>query len=106
MLIDCDSCAVRNLACGDCVVTVLLGLPATTPLQAEAAGAGQAPVTRVELDEPERAALAVLAGQGLVPPLRLVRQEEPALNEAADGAAPGTGAPGEHDATPPQAEAG
>ena len=25
MLIDCDSCAVRDLQCGDCVVTVLLG---------------------------------------------------------------------------------
>ena len=27
MLIDCDGCAVRDLACGDCVVTVLLGPP-------------------------------------------------------------------------------
>ncbi len=56
MLIDCDSCAVRGLACGDCVVTVLLG---TSP-------AG------VELDDAEQAAISVLADQGLVPPLRLV----------------------------------
>ncbi len=56
MLIDCDSCAVRGLACGDCVVTVLLGVPP----------AG------VELDAAEQAAISVLADQGLVPPLRLV----------------------------------
>ena len=35
MLIDCDSCAVRGLACGDCVVTVLLGVsPAGVELDA------------------------------------------------------------------------
>ena len=59
MLIDCDTCAARNLACGDCVVTVLLGAPPAV------AGDG------VELDGAERAAIAVLAGSGLVPPLRL-----------------------------------
>jgi len=58
MLIDCDTCAVRGPACGDCVVTVLLGAPP--------AGVG------VELDGAEQAAIAVLAGSGLVPPLRLV----------------------------------
>ena len=56
MLIDCDDCAVRDLACGDCVVTVLLGAPA--------GGA--------EVDEAERQALDVLADSGLVPRLRLV----------------------------------
>ena len=56
MLIDCDGCAVRDLACGDCVVTVLLGAP----------GAG------VEVAEGERRALDVLADSGLVPRLRLV----------------------------------
>jgi hypothetical protein len=56
VLIDCDSCAVRGLACGDCVVTVLLGI----------SPAG------VELDDAEQAAISVLADQGLVPPLRLV----------------------------------
>ena len=61
MLIDCDTCAVRGLACGDCVVTVLLGGPA-----ADADGG-------VDLDAAERAAIQVLAGSGLVPPLRLVK---------------------------------
>jgi hypothetical protein len=56
VLIDCDSCTVRGLACGDCVVTVLLGVPP----------AG------VELDEAEQAAIGALAAQGLVPPLRLL----------------------------------
>ena len=61
MLIDCDTCAVRGLACGDCVVTVLLGGPA-----ADADGV-------VDLDAAEQAAIQVLAGSGLVPPLRLVK---------------------------------
>jgi hypothetical protein len=59
VLIDCDSCEVRGLACGDCVVTALLG----------------APPEGVLLDAEERRALDVLAGSGLVPPLRLVRPE-------------------------------
>jgi hypothetical protein len=53
--IDCDTCAVRGLACHDCVVTVLLGPP---PEQ----GFG----------DDEQRALDVLAGSGLVPPLRMV----------------------------------
>ncbi|MGQ0574656.1 MAG: hypothetical protein ACT4RN_10705 [Pseudonocardia sp.] len=60
MIIDCDSCDVRGIACGDCVIGVLLGPP-------EQAGG---PVVR--LDHSERRALDVLADQGLVPRLRLV----------------------------------
>jgi len=57
--IDCDTCEVRGNACGDCVVTFLLGSapPATVG---------------VELDSAEQEALRVLADSGLVPPLRLV----------------------------------
>ncbi|WP_310963148.1 hypothetical protein [Nocardioides terrisoli] len=55
VLVDCDSCLVRGLACHDCVVTVLLGPP-----------------PELSFDEDERQALAVLADSGLVPPLRLV----------------------------------
>lgn len=80
MLIDCESCEVRDVACDDCVVTVLLGptrLTAGTPSYAGVVtltlpGAGFEPRDPVELDEAERAALAVLADSGLVPPLRLV----------------------------------
>lgn len=53
--IDCDTCVVRGLACQDCVVTVLLGPPPELGFDAE-----------------EERALAVLAGSGLVPPLRMV----------------------------------
>lgn len=61
MLIDCDTCTVRELACGDCVVTVLLG----------------APPSGVELDDTDRRALSVLADAGMVPQLRLVPAERP-----------------------------
>lgn len=54
--IDCDTCVVRGLACHDCVVTVLLGPP-----------------PELTIDDDELRALDVLAGEGLVPPLRLVR---------------------------------
>jgi hypothetical protein len=56
MLIDCDTCAVRDVHCGDCVMTVLLG------------GRDGS----VELDSAEQAALGALASGGLLPPLRLV----------------------------------
>lgn len=68
MLIDCDSCGVRGLACGGCVVTVLLG----------AAPEG------VHLDAEERAALDVLAASGLVPPLRLVLAADAAAGRRED----------------------
>jgi hypothetical protein len=56
MLIDCDTCAARDIACGDCVVAVLLGPRAGT----------------VELDSAEQDALGAFASGGLLPPLRLV----------------------------------
>ncbi len=55
MIIDCDRCEMRDVACGDCVMTVLLGAPPT-----------------VEIDAAEQAAITALAEGGLVPPLRLV----------------------------------
>jgi hypothetical protein len=69
MIIDCATCAVRDLACHDCVVTVLLG-----PVDQEPADLG------VE----ERAAIAVLAGSGLVPPLRLLPITGPPIAEPGD----------------------
>ena len=77
MLIDCDGCAVRDLACADCVVTVLLG----------------GPPGAVEVDDEERRALDVLADSGLVPRLRLVPLGVPTLGVPTTvgppGAAPG-----------------
>lgn len=54
--VDCDTCIARGPACGDCVMTVLLG----------------APTHSVHLDPDEQAALAALAESGMVPPLRLI----------------------------------
>lgn len=54
VLIDCDSCTVRPLACSGCVVSVLLGPPGDAVL-----------------DDDDRGAVEVLAASGLVPPLRL-----------------------------------
>jgi hypothetical protein len=75
MIIDCDGCAVRGVACGDCVIGVLLGAPApAAPADHDAEAPSDVPsgAPIVQLDAPERRALAVLADQGLVPKLRLV----------------------------------
>jgi hypothetical protein len=75
MIIDCDGCAVRGTACGECVIGVLLGAPApVAPADHDPEAAPDVPsgAPIVQLDAPERRALAVLADQGLVPRLRLV----------------------------------
>lgn len=77
VVIDCDSCAVRMLACGDCVVSVLLG------------------AVPGELEAEERRALDVLADSGLVPPLRLVPMPtvgQPAGPDTDTAIGPGTDA--------------
>ena len=75
MIVDCDTCVARGPACGDCVVTFLLGPPdwwATEGIPGE-----------------EATALAVLAGSGLVPPLRLVPPVAPGEDPGPAGAPPG-----------------
>ena len=71
MIIDCASCVGRPTECGDCVVSVVLG--------AHPGG--------VDLDADEQTALAVLAGGGLVPPLRLMPAVSvvPAVPASPDG---------------------
>jgi len=72
VVIDCDTCAVRGLACHDCVVTVLLGPPPESGFGTE-----------------EERALGVLADSGLVPRLRMVQPVDGpagAADEADDGA--------------------
>jgi hypothetical protein len=56
MIIDCDECTVRDIACDDCVVSFLLAGP---PVRA--------------IDDPAGQALQTLAEGGLVPPLRMRR---------------------------------
>jgi hypothetical protein len=53
--VDCENCVACGDACGDCVISVLLGAP-----------------DHIDLDAAERSALSALADQGLVPPLRLI----------------------------------
>jgi len=53
VVIDCDSCVLQGVGCGDCVVSVLLDAPEN-------------------LLGDERAALEVLADAGLAPRLRLI----------------------------------
>ena len=69
MLIDCDQCEMRDIACADCVVTALL----------------ESPERRCDLDEAERRALRVLADARLVSPLRL--RARPQMRGVASGRA-------------------
>jgi hypothetical protein len=59
MIIDCDRCEMRNIACDDCVVSVLLAAP-------PAVETGD-----IEWGEDESGAIRALAQVGLVPPLRM-----------------------------------
>jgi hypothetical protein len=68
--IDCDDCAVRGPGCGDCVVSVLLGVPET-------------------LMDDERRALEVLADAGMAPRLRLVPIGRPKDGIGRDSSATG-----------------
>jgi hypothetical protein len=54
VIIDCDQCEMRDVACDDCVVTALLGASVAEDLGGETVDA-----------------LRVLADGGLVPPLRM-----------------------------------
>jgi hypothetical protein len=56
MKLDCSTCELKNIACSDCVVTLLLSLPAPDNY----------------IEPIEESALAVLADAGLVPQLRLL----------------------------------
>jgi hypothetical protein len=85
MVIDCERCEVRGIACGDCVIGVLLGVPGVPPAvpdgPEEAQAARPPGASAIQLDAPEQRALAVLADQGLVPRLRLVSAPVPAVTD-------------------------
>jgi len=78
MIIDCGTCAVAGLACGDCVVSVLLGMPEVLDRPSDLVGdVGEISVMpRMHVEDEHAAALEVLAGSGLVPPLRLVPRSQ------------------------------
>ena len=57
MIINCQTCVMREIACGDCVISVLLEIK---PL----------PGKNAELTKGDEAAINLLSNAGLVPPLR------------------------------------
>ena len=59
MLIDCDTCLAKDIACDDCVVSVIFR-------------EGLLDDGRLELDHEEEEALSALADAGLVPHLRMI----------------------------------
>ncbi len=75
--IDCGTCAVRGPACGDCMVTALLGADHDV----------------VEFCTDEVSALRAMTAQGLLPPLRLVEPVSlrPTLDPEGDWFASGAG---------------
>jgi hypothetical protein len=74
MLADCDRCALRDIACAECVISVL-------------------PDGQAGLGVAERRALHALAAAGLVPPLRF-RPALPTPAPAGAAQAPGAARPG------------
>jgi hypothetical protein len=74
MIVDCGECLVRGDACRDCVVTVLLGEPGMPERGLDSIGPDD---LRINLEQEERDAMAVLADSGLVPRLRLVTSALP-----------------------------
>lgn len=69
MIVDCSDCKVRDIACEDCVVTVLLGPPGAAGSVDVGVGPGG---SKIDIDQAELGAIGVLAESGLVPRLRLV----------------------------------
>jgi hypothetical protein len=55
MIIDCDSCVMREIACKDCVVSVFISSPRN-------------------LDDENAGVIDLLASRGMVPPLRYAQR--------------------------------
>jgi len=70
MIIDCEQCTAGPLACGDCVVSVLLGMPVLPARDPQ--GEGLQGLEQPAIPDEHLAAVSALADSGLVPPLRLV----------------------------------
>ncbi|MCX6454295.1 MAG: hypothetical protein NTV53_04935 [Actinobacteria bacterium] len=58
MMIDCQTCTMREISCSDCVVTVLLNITSS-------------PAS--EISKNQISAISVLSEKGLVPPLRYAK---------------------------------
>ncbi|NCV34726.1 MAG: hypothetical protein EBX09_05210 [Actinobacteria bacterium] len=58
MIIDCDSCTMRDIACSDCVVSILIGPP------------------NANLGSEEARVIDLLASRGMIPPLRYENSQD------------------------------
>ena len=74
MLIDCDTCTARGLACDGCIMPALLG--------ASPSDESDQP-TPPALDEAEQQALRVLADGAMIPPIPVVAVYEKSAGKAA-----------------------
>jgi len=72
MIIDCDSCTMRDIACRDCVVSVLID----TPFERR---------EKATLDDDEARVIDLLASRGMVPPLRYAGDGNSQARGAASG---------------------
>ena len=70
MIIDCERCEVRGLACGNCAVPAIVAPSLTSPSVVTTAIAGSVAGTAPELGPAEERALRTLANAGLIAPLR------------------------------------
>jgi hypothetical protein len=68
MIIDCNSCVMRQISCADCVVTVLLNIGSKSPAKDEASKK-----SLTKLSKNQESAINNLASAGLVPPLRFAK---------------------------------
>lgn len=72
MIIDCESCVMRDIACKDCVVSVLIPGPVLAQDGVAKQGGGEKsfPMTVSEMSSEEARVIDLLASRGMVPPLR------------------------------------
>jgi hypothetical protein len=68
MIIDCESCVMRDIACRDCVVSVLIEAPISTMDHGS------------EIGPEESRVIDLLASRGMIPPLRYAHVERPETN--------------------------
>ena len=77
MIIDCDSCIMRDIACKDCVVSVLISAPSNQSDQPSELGLEEARV------------IDLLSSRGMIPPLRYAQSEGESGNSQANQAISG-----------------
>ncbi|RRQ27583.1 hypothetical protein DK926_11720 [Rhodococcus sp. Eu-32] len=79
MIVDCSDCKVRDIACADCVVTVLLGAPGWPSGERVDV---RSRTSKIDIDQEELGAMGVLADVGLVPRLRLVTDDDQPMDSS------------------------